>query len=262
MWVQKHWLTLQRAHAPTLRDGRAGAVERWRLGWEAPLEGRRGDEHETMGERGRRGGAAPAGEGTGGACWLRSDEETEVIDAEEVGESGGECARDGDCALATDAEGAVGAGTRRRQARAAPPVGRPGVTASGDDEMGVMTAGTCVADDPMGELAGDTCMTEAAQGDGESEAMDAGDGDEMETEQGTSDDGIGEGAGAGGLSEGRGTVRPREEGGADGMLGPAQGRARTAEGELVAPPKGRGAPRKKGPRRARREQENGNRRRG
>ena len=95
-------------------------MERWRLGWEAPLEGRRGDEHETAGERGRQGGAAPAGEGTAGACWLRSDEETELIDAEEVGESGGECTRDGDCALATDAEGAVGAGTRRRQARAAP----------------------------------------------------------------------------------------------------------------------------------------------
>ena len=78
------------------------------------------------------------------------------------------------------------------QARAAPPVGRPGVTASGDDEMGVMTAGTCVADDPMGELAGDTGMTEAAQGDGESEAMDAGDGVEMETEQGANDDGAGE----------------------------------------------------------------------
>ena len=147
-----------------------------------------------------------------------------MIDAEEVGESGGECARDGDCALATDAEGAVGAGTRRRQARAAPPVGRPGVTASGDDEMGVMTAGTCVADDPMGELAGDTCMTEAAQGNGESEAMDACDGVEMETEQGASDDGTGEGSGAGGVGEGRGTVRPRQEGGADGVLPPMRWR--------------------------------------
>ena len=54
--------------------------------------------------------------------------------------------------------------------------------------------------------------------------MDADDGFEMETEQGASDDGAGEGSGTGGVGEGRGTVRPREEGGADEALPPMRWR--------------------------------------
>ena len=68
--------------------------------------------------------------------------------AEEAEEGDEGCGRGTSCALAVQADNALRTTTRRRQTRAATPVGRPGATAGGSE---------CEAPDPMGALAGDTC---------------------------------------------------------------------------------------------------------
>ena len=217
--------------AAAIATGDRGPLERWRRAWPRRRGTSTSQERAQYAEERRQRRGAAAAEADAGACWLREDDESELVDAEEAEEGDEGCGRGTSCALAVHADNALRTTTRRRQTRAATPVGRPGATAGGSE---------CEAPDPMGALTGDTCPAQGMEVDGGGEGTADGDvrmGDRAEEEdragQASDESGRSIEGQAGAESEGmRGTIRAREESdeeGDDGRTGrwlPPMGRRR------------------------------------